>query len=191
MLNAWPWNIEYNQNCLLQSIFIPTKSWCTALIHSTVEIVPLGMKPSSPGGHKWIPQMDITEPQVTHLCCIYAAHICVLPLKYHLLRTLAIPWWQVGYSRSSSPWKCDTIPQDHKPTTWWQINSRVLPWTGPESALWLPLPAMVLCSAVPSECVQNVRFIAMRSCRMMPQTKEDGEEDAPMGPWSQPLLVVP
>lgn len=136
--------------------------------------------------------MDITEPQVIHLCRIYAPHICVLLLKYHLLRTLAIQWWQVDCSRSSSPWKYDTIPQDHKPTTWWQINTRVLlPWTGHESALRLPLPAMVLCSAALSKCVQNVRFIVMRSRRMMPQTKEGGEEEATMGTWSRHLLVVP
>ena len=54
MLKVWSWSIKwlYNQNCLVQSIFIPTKPWCTALTHSTMDMVPLGMKPSRPGGHK-------------------------------------------------------------------------------------------------------------------------------------------
>ena len=119
-------------------------------------------------------------------------HLCPSHLCPSFEVPLAIRWWQVDYSRSSSPWKYDTVSQDHKPTTWWQINTRVLlPWTGHESALRLPLPAMVLCSAALSKCVQNVRFIVMRSCRMMPQTKEDGEKEATTGPWSQHLLVVP
>lgn len=89
----------------------------TAVIHCTVEMVPLGWRPCRPGGHKEITDRGITEPQVTDLSYTRVAHIYVFSLKYHPFRTLTIQRWQVDYIRPSSLWRCDISSQEDQLAT--------------------------------------------------------------------------
>lgn len=163
MLNAWLWKIKWlcNQNCLPHPKYFHTNKVIRYSINPQCNgNCTFGIKPKQAWRAQISHKHGYHRAQVTYLCCIYAAHIYVLSLKYHPFRTLTIQWRQVDYVRPSSPWRCDTIPQDHKPATQWQIHTGVLPQTGSESDLWFALPTMVLWPATLSKCSQSVWFLS-------------------------------